>query len=117
MQSASRIIRLDEDELPDLATTLARCACADLPDRRIRVMSKDIHLVETALAERAGKAIISGDKVVRSYLLIHAKCDPRVGVVVWVCPEIEDHQCLEWLKSGAKLERTRQLRRQAAELP
>jgi hypothetical protein len=77
-------------------------------------MSKDMHLVETALAQRAGKAVISADRAARSYLLMHVRCDRRVGVVVWVNPEIEQHQCLEWLKAGAKLERARQLRRQAA---
>ncbi|MFN8632808.1 MAG: hypothetical protein U0893_03060 [Chloroflexota bacterium] len=113
MQSASRVVRLKDDELPDLSSLLSHCACGNAQDRRVQVMSKDIHLVETALAERAGKAVVSADGVVRRYLLVHVRCDSRIGVVVWVNPEIEDHGCLDWLRAGAKLERARQLRRQA----
>lgn len=114
MQSSSRVVRIKDDELPDLAEMLERCACADSPDNRLQAMRKDIHLVEAALAERAGKCVISGDARVRSYLLVHTACDRRIGVVVWVNPTVEEHRCLEWLRAGAKNERARQLGRQAA---
>lgn len=77
-------------------------------------MVKDIHLVEAALASQAGKAVVSADSVVRTYFIAHVPCDRRIGVVVWVNPEIEEDQCLEWLRAGAKLERHRQLRRLGA---
>jgi hypothetical protein len=113
MQSSGRVIRLKDDELPDLAEMLDRCACADGPQNRLQAMRKDIHLLETALAERAGKCVISGDERVRTYLLVHTACDRRIAVVVWVNPTIEEHHCLDWLKAGAKNERQRQLRNQA----
>ena len=111
MQSSSRIIRVSDDDLPDLTGTLNDCSCSATDDRRREAIAKDIHLVATAMAPQAGKAVVSADRAVRSYLIVHVPCDARIGVVVWVNPEIEGDRCLEWLKAGAKLERNRQLRR------
>jgi hypothetical protein len=80
-------------------------------------MVKDIHLVAAALVPQADKAVISGDGVVRTYLIAHVPCDSRIGIVVWVNPGIEEDRCLEWLKAGAKLERHRQLRRLGSPRP
>jgi hypothetical protein len=71
-------------------------------------MEKDAFLLEAAGAT-TDRMVVSRDEVVRGLFRELAVQLPRVGKVVWINPGREEDSALEWLRRGAKGERTRRL--------
>jgi hypothetical protein len=71
-------------------------------------MIKDAHLIEAALA--ADSRVASSDENARGHFGRLAATHEPLRRIIWVNPAIEDEQAVEWLESGAPLDRTRRLR-------
>jgi hypothetical protein len=71
------------------------------------IVMEDIHLIE--LAFKSDKTIVSLDDDVRVHFKNLSKTVVCLKVVVWVNPEIESEQPIEWLKNGANPEEHRML--------
>ncbi len=78
------------------------------PDEKKReIMLKDTHLIEAAL--KADKVVVSMDEIVRQ--CFH-EATQKIGIlkpIAWVNPCKAEDASLEWLLSGAKLEKERLL--------
>lgn len=70
-------------------------------------MLKDVHLVEAAL--KADKNISSCDNVREFFALVSAQIKD-LEAIVWVNPLIEQEEPLDWLRTGAKADKKRQLK-------
>jgi hypothetical protein len=68
---------------------------------------KDVLLVEAAL--ETDRAIVSRDEEARRLYVRLAKHVPSLRSAVWVNPVREDDRPVNWLKSGARLEKERRL--------
>lgn len=68
---------------------------------------KDCHLIDAALA--TDKNVSSLDNTVRGLFGKACKTVFEIKAVVWVNPDKSDEVPLEWLKNGAKAEKTRML--------
>jgi hypothetical protein len=80
------------------------------PDKNvIRIMLKDVHLIEAALA--TDLRIASLDDTVREHFRRLAASHEPLRRVIWANPTIEVEQVIEWLEAGAPAQRSRQLKR------
>jgi len=70
-------------------------------------MLKDLILIEAALA--SDKTVVSRDDTVRRLFRANLARLRALRPVVWVNPERPDEAAVDWLRSGAKPERRRQL--------
>lgn len=71
-----------------------------LNQKDIAAALKDAHLVDAAL--QADGLIISSDDVAKS-LFVHVSENMReIGHLIWLNPNCDKYDVLEWLKSGAK---------------
>lgn len=73
-----------------------------------RAIAKDFHLIEAAI--ETDKRVISKDDAVRSLLANASQTVGEIGTIVWVNPACLRESATEWLVSGAKSEKRRQLR-------
>jgi hypothetical protein len=66
----------------------------------IQIMLDDIHLIEAALS--ADSLIASKDDEARTAFAQAARTVAALRSVCWVNPVIDDADCLEWLRNGAR---------------
>ena len=85
-----------------------RDALEALPDRGVAAkMSKDVHLIEAALA--TDERIASLDDNARDHFSRLAVAVEKLQTVHWTNPAVEGEACLEWLEAGAALDANRLL--------
>ncbi len=104
MASSRRIVDLDGERDDDLREAIEEAAVA-LEGGRI--MQKDAHLVEAALATE--RTVTSLDDEARRWFAKAAGRVPRLARIVWVNPTTPGEEPLAWLRAGAKPERARTL--------
>jgi hypothetical protein len=75
----------------------------------IRIMLKDAHLIEAALATDA--RIASLDDTARGHFRRLAASHEPVRRVIWVNPAVPAEQAIEWLEGGALAQPARRLKR------
>src|SRR5262249_18765026 len=73
-----------------------------------RIMLKDAHLIEAALA--ADSRVASGDESARGHFGRLAATFALLRRIIWINPALEDEQAVEWLKVGAPAKRSRRLK-------
>lgn len=74
----------------------------------LETMLKDIHLIEAAL--KTDGTVISGDERVRKlFACASSKSVSEIKNVVWVNPCHSQEDSIQWLKSGAKIEKRRMI--------
>jgi hypothetical protein len=79
------------------------------PDDDIKaIMLKDRHLLTAALA--ADQRVVALDEKVRGHFSMYLRDLKEVMRIVWVNPTIVEKTAIDWLLSGAPLERKRHLR-------
>jgi hypothetical protein len=74
-----------------------------------RIMLKDAHLIEAALATDA--RIASWEDTVRGHYRRLAASHEPLRRIIWVNPASEEEQVIEWLEEGAPAQRSRRLKR------
>jgi hypothetical protein len=79
----------------------------DVADSERAKMGKDSLLIDAALA--SDKSVISLDDTVRGLFAAASKSLRELRQIVWVNPNREDEQPVQWLQQGAKPERKRML--------
>ncbi len=111
MEQKGKVERLTETSKP-----LLRAELDDLEatDQQRQAMLKDALLIEAALA--SDSLIASLDQTARKLFAEAAGSIRELKKVVWVNPEIEEEDCLDWLSRGARSEKKRQLEALAKEL-
>ncbi|MDQ2886332.1 MAG: hypothetical protein M3Y39_09620 [Chloroflexota bacterium] len=76
-------------------------------EQKRNAMLKDIHLIEAAL--QVDQIVISMDETVRHYFRKTALTIGIIRQIVWVNPCKDEETPLEWLRTGAALEKRRSL--------
>jgi hypothetical protein len=74
----------------------------------VKIMLKDAHLVEAALATDLRLAAL--DETARGHFSRLAATLASLRRVIWVNPDREDEQAIDWLEEGARPERGRRLK-------
>ncbi len=74
----------------------------------VRIMLKDAHLIEAALA--TDLRIASLDETARGHFGRLAASLPALRQIMWVNPVAQGEQPVKWLKMGAKVNRSLQLK-------
>lgn len=101
----SRALRLDHEERDDeLREAVERAAVALQAGK---IMQKDAHLVEAALATE--RTVTSRDDEARGWFARTVGRIPRLTKIVWVNPDVPEEEPIDWLRAGAKPERARTL--------
>lgn len=105
MDARRRVDRIDPPEYDELQGKVANTT--DSEDE-IKVMQKDLHLLEAALV--TDKTIISLDETVRTLFAQTSQQVSEIRDIIWVNPErTTEEQPIDWLQSGAPPEAHRQL--------
>jgi hypothetical protein len=97
MQSKGKIVRVEIPEDKVLTEKLERL---DVGEKGLRAMLKDLHLVEAA--RQTDFRIVSGDEAARGLFRLASEQIDELRPILWVNPVIEEDNCIEWLKAGAK---------------
>jgi len=105
MASSQRIVDVDGERDDDLREAI-EAAIATTP-KGARIMEKDAHLVEAALATE--RTVTSCDDEARGWFARTAGGVRKLAKIVWVNPELPAEAPIEWLRGGAKPERARTL--------
>ncbi|MEM9275874.1 MAG: hypothetical protein AAGA80_23375 [Cyanobacteria bacterium P01_F01_bin.143] len=109
MLQKRRIITIREQDLQDLRSILEN-KIKSLPEKDGNIkkaMLKDCLLIEAALA--TDKIVISSDKRVRNHFRKASQTIEELRDILWVNPNNEKDQAIDWLKDGAKIEPKRLL--------
>jgi hypothetical protein len=104
MASSQRIIEVDDARDDELREAIQQAAAAMEAGG---IMQKDTHLVEAALATE--RTVTSRDDRARGWFAKTSGRNARLAKIVWVNPDMPEETPIEWLRGGAKLERTRTL--------
>ena len=97
MQSKGKIVRIvipEDSNLPNKFEQL------DVPGNRRKAMLKDLHLVEAA--RQTDLRIVSSDEAARKLFRAAAEHIDELKPIFWINPTIQEDDCIEWLKAGAK---------------
>ncbi len=97
MQSRGKIVRV---EIPEEGTLPVLLKSLDVGSKGLKTMQKDLHLVAASLL--TDHRIISSDEAARSLFRTASEQIEELRQIHWVNPIIEEDQCIEWLKAGAK---------------
>lgn len=104
MIAQKRMCRIDAPADARLRLNVEQCASSE---NKSKAMLKDIHLIEAATL--ADKIVISMDETVRNcFHEITHKIRP-LAHIAWVNPSISEEAPIEWLQSGAEIEKERLL--------
>lgn len=76
-------------------------------DSGTEAMMKDIHLIEAALLSE--KRIISLDEEARSYYAAASDRIKEIKSVLWVNPDMQGEEAIQWLERGAPADHNRRL--------
>ncbi len=104
MASKGRIVSVDGERNDDLREALERSAAAQEAGG---IMQKDAHLVEAVLATE--RTVTSRDDRARGWFARTVVRIPRLAKIVWVNPDMPEEEPIDWLRGGAKPERSRTL--------
>lgn len=74
----------------------------------VAIMLKDAHLIEAALA--TDLRLAARDDTARGHFSRLAATLDSLRRVIWVNPDIDDEQAIDWLENGARPERGRRLK-------
>lgn len=99
MQSKGKIVRI---EIPEESSLSERLWRLDVGEKRIKAMLKDVHLVEAA--RQTDFRILSGDEAARGLFCSASEQIDELKPIHWINPVIEEDNCIEWLKAGAKIQ-------------
>ena len=94
-------VRLTND---DLRRRISEHAVSNVA---LAAMMKDIHLVEAAL--RYDQTIASLDDRAREHFAYAGVNVGELRSIIWVNPSKPEEKCVDWLKKGAKQEKSRKL--------
>ena len=97
MQSRGKIVRIEIPEDSKLSDKLERL---DIGEKGIKAMLKDLHLVEAA--RQTDLRIVSSDEAARGLFRAASEQIDELRPILWINPIIEQDDCIEWLKAGAK---------------
>jgi hypothetical protein len=104
MASAKRIVDVGGERDDELREAIELAAATP---KGARIMEKDAHLVEAALATE--RTVTSRDDEARGWFARTVERIPRLAKVVWVNPDMPEEEPIEWLRAGAKPDRARTL--------
>lgn len=104
MQARSKIVRYEPEGSINLEQAMTTEGFSSLEEAAVL---KDLLLVEAAL--QTDKVVISRDERARKLFGRLAKHERALRTLVWVNPVLDDDAPLEWLRSGARLQRDRRL--------
>ena len=105
MQSRRRLLSVDE-AATGLAGALAGLA---VPVAEQKIMLKDCHLLEAALASE--QRIISKDEEAYFHFYHASGKISQLRMLVWASPMRDADECADWLAAGAKAETKRKIGR------
>lgn len=105
MESRRRLIDVEESDT-GIAGAIARLPVL-APERKI--MLKDCHLLEAALASE--QRIVSNDEAAYFHFYNASGSISQLRVIMWVSPTRNADACAEWLVTGAKEETKRKIGR------
>lgn len=110
MRSRRRVVMLPELSSLPWERRLKRL---DLRSTQRAALEKDLHLIRAAAA--TDETILSRDK--KALALFWQACSHLIdfGRIVWANPDRPEEQVLDWLRSGAKPEESRQIRNASAD--
>jgi hypothetical protein len=104
MQSRGKVVPCDPTLSIDLRTAMT---AEEFTEAEEAAVFKDMLLVVAAL--ETDRAIVSRDEKARHLYTRLAKHVPSLRSAVWINPVRQDERPVDWLKSGARLERKRRL--------
>jgi hypothetical protein len=100
MYAARKVVRLEVEADEDLRELIVTAA----PDKGVAaLLLKDCHLVEAAL--KAERRLVSKDERSRRHFRRACPHVPALRKVCWVNPARREERPLDWLRTGAPLDR------------